>query len=608
MRSRAVGIIAVLFAVAAVAVTARQGRDAGGVAQQVAAPSGTAVLSGTLMTDAATPQPVRRATVRLAGAAGTSARLAGTDDQGRFVFPDLPAGSFTLSATKPGYVTAFHGSTRPGRGPGVPVAVGDGQRVEATLRMLPGAVITGTITDPRGAPASSVPVTAVEVRHAGAVASPPARATTDDRGVYRIFGLAPGDYVVSAVPRLGGPGRSAITTDVLAVTDAEVRWARNLGTSPAPAGAPPPAGRAVTYAPVFYPGTANVAAATTVTLAAGEERTNVGFSLQIVPTARIAGTIVDQAGQPISPVSAFLYPRRTPQPSASDALITSGALTLPRAIINGSEFSIPGVTPGDYTLVARTGSSGRGTVGAPAAPATLWSVSELTVAGEDQTGMILRLQPGVSVSGSIAFERSSGAPAPDVSRLELSMIAVNPLVGTTGVSRGVVETNGTFRFTSLVPGAYALNTTPPVAWAPATWTVKSAMLNGRDVADVLLDAKLGQDVAGLVITFSDRAASIAGKLVDASGRPVTRYSIVVFTVDQKLWLPNARRIRSTTPATDGSFNVTGLPAGEYAIAAAENIDPADLADPAVLSQLLASAYKVTLAEGERKTQDLRVGK
>ena len=324
------------------------------------------------MTEETTPRPVRRATVRLAGATGTSARLAGTDDQGRFVFPDLPAGSYTLSATKPGYVTAFHGSTRPGRGPGVPVAVGDGQRVEATLRMLPGAVITGAITDARGAPVPSVPVTAVEVRPAGAVATPPARATTDDRGVYRIFGLAPGDYVVSAVPRLGGPGRGAITTDVVAVTDAEVRWARNLGTSPAPAGAPPPAGRAVTYAPVFYPGTANVAAATTITIAAGEERANVGFSLQIVPTARIAGTIVDQTGQPISPVSVFLYPRRTPQPSASDALIASGALTLPRAIMNGSEFSIPGVTPGDYTLVARTGSSGRGAAAAPAGPPTLW--------------------------------------------------------------------------------------------------------------------------------------------------------------------------------------------------------------------------------------------
>ena len=81
----------------------------------------------------------------------------------------------------------------------------------------------------------------------------------------------------------------------------------------------------------------------------------------------------------------------------------------------------------------------------------------------------------------------------------------------------------------------------------------------------------------------------------------------MFTVDRSLWLPHARRIRSTTPATDGSFSVAGLPAGEYAIAAAEDVEASDLADPAFLSQLLASAYRVTLAEAEKKTQNLRIG-
>lgn len=601
MRLRAAGwVVVIVVATAAAVVTAP-------ATPQVTAPSATALLSGTLLTEGATPQPVRRAAVRLAGADGTSVRLAGTDDQGRFVFPDLAAGTFTLSATKIGYVQAFHGSRRPGRGPGVPVAIADGQRVDVTFRMLPGAVITGTIRDSRGTPVPSVPVTAVEVRRAGAVVAPPARATTDDRGVYRIFGLAPGDYVISAVPRLG-VGRGAIMTDIVAVTDAEVRWARGAGAALAPAGTMPPPGRSVTYAPVFYPGTTNAAAAATVSVAAGEERADVGFALQIVPTARIAGTIVDPAGQPVSPASVFLYPRRTAQPSAGDALISSGALVLPRAVVNTPDFSIPGVTPGDYTLVARTGSAGRGAAAAAPGAPVLWSVTDLTMAGEDQTNLILRLQPGVSVSGSIVFERSSGAAPADVSRLELLMTAVNPLVGAPGTTRGVVDVAGTFRFSSLVPGAYALNASPPVAWAPAKWTLKSAMLNGRDVADVLLDAKPGQDISGLVITFADRESAITGRLVDAGGRPVTRYSIVVFTVDRSLWLPNARRIRATSPATDGSFSVAGLAAGDYAIAAAEDVEASDLADPAFLSQLLASSIKITIAEGEKKTQDLRVGR
>ena len=60
-------------------------------------------------------------------------------------------------------------------------------------------------------------------------------------------------------------------------------------------------------------------------------------------------------------------------------------------------------------------------------------------------------------------------------------------------------------------------------------------------------------------------------------------------------------------ATDGSSAVPGLPAGEYAIAATEDVDETDLADVGFLTKLLATAYKVTLADGEQKRQDLRIG-
>jgi hypothetical protein len=82
--------------------------------------------------------------------------------------------------------------------------------------------------------------------------------------------------------------------------------------------------------------------------------------------------------------------------------------------------------------------------------------------------------------------------------------------------------------------------------------------------------------------------------------------VVVFPTNQTLWLPDSRRIRSATPATDGKFTVANLPAGEYAIAAAEDIDAIDLADASFLKSLLSSAFKVTLADGERKRQDLRI--
>ena len=66
-------------------------------------------------------------------------------------------------------------------------------------------------------------------------------------------------------------------------------------------------------------------------------------------------------------------------------------------------------------------------------------------------------------------------------------------------------------------------------------------------------------------------------------------------------------MRSTPPSTDGSFSIVGLPPGDYALGPTQPFDDADLADPAFLSRLLESSYRFTLAEGQRKRQDLRVG-
>ena len=264
IRPRVAAIVVILASVSA-AVAAWQARDTGVPAG--AAPAGSAVLTGVILTDTTDPQPVRRATVRLTGETVATPRLVGTNDEGRFVFDRLPAGRFTVSATKAGFVQGFHGSIRPGRGPGVPVAVADGQTVDVAIKLLPGAAITGVITDTRGTPMPGVTVAAVDTRASGATF--PTRVVTDDRGMYRAFGLAPSEYLVSAVPQLvpasaqrGGP----VSTVVTAVTDADVQWAKTLGPSPTPVGigaggGPGQPGRTVAYAPVFYPGTTDAAAA-----------------------------------------------------------------------------------------------------------------------------------------------------------------------------------------------------------------------------------------------------------------------------------------------------------------------------------------------------------
>jgi len=598
MRSRFTSAIAIVIACTAV-VAAWQSRD-----------TGSAALVGVIVTDTNDPQPIRRATVRLAGGAGTSARVLGTDDDGRFRFEALAAGTYTLSVTKPGYVPTFHGSKYPGRGPAVPIALAEGQRMDVAVRLLPGAAITGVVTDPQGNPAPGVPVVAVETRPPLGAALPAVRGTTDELGMYRIFGLAPGEYLVSATPQMvpmNGYGIGATSSAVAATTAADVQWARSLITGGG--GAPPGQSQSrgvVAYAPVFYPGTTNAADAGVVRVAAGEERSGIGMSLRIVPVSRIAGTLIDANGQAITSATITLYPRRRDQPTPADSLVSSGALVLPRASVSTSGFVFTGVAPGEYTLVARTGGAQRG---APppdgSQPIALWNVTDLVVDGNDRNDLSLRLMPGLSLFGLLAFERGKSVPPTDFP-IAVSLVALNPIPGI--ASPRAVKKNDTFTFTSIPPGSYVVRAA--VSLDPGQiWTLKSAVLNRRDLADMPIESTAtGEEQRTVMLTMTDRGAEIAGRLLDASNQPVSRYSIVVFPTDKSLWLPHARRIRPADPAADGSFRIAGLPAGEYGIAAVSDAAPGVPSDPAFLSELLASAFKFTLAEGEKKQQDLRVAK
>src|SRR5262249_35816896 len=156
------------------------------------------------------------------------------------------------------------------------------------------------------------------------------------------------------------------------------------------------------------------------TVVVGEERSGVSFTLQVVQTARIAGTLLDPAGQPMTSASVVLYPRRRDEQSPADTLVSSGVLTLPRATVTPRGLSIPGVAPGEYTIVARSGSSSRG---APPPPGpVLWSITDLAVTdGRDQTDLVLRLAPGLKLSGTIAFERTTLTPPADMSAIDLSL-------------------------------------------------------------------------------------------------------------------------------------------------------------------------------------------
>src|SRR5688572_23670611 len=182
---------------------AGQPRDARG---NQALPAGTASVSGTVVV-AGTGQPARRARVTLNATEGGGSRTAMTDEEGRYAFNELAAGRYTISVSKTGHVGVTYGQTRPGR-PGTPIQLTDGQKFAANLQLPRGSVITGTVVDEYGEATAGTQVRVMRYVMQGGrrTLQQAGNGSTDDRGIYRVYGLQPGDYIVAALPRNVGPG------------------------------------------------------------------------------------------------------------------------------------------------------------------------------------------------------------------------------------------------------------------------------------------------------------------------------------------------------------------------------------------------------------------
>ena len=248
------------------------------------ATTGLGEISGLVVTDEENPQPVKRAEVR-AIVTGGEPRTTYTDASGAFAFTNLPTGRFTIEASKPGYVRTAYGARRHDR-PGTPVTLTDAQKKQVLqLRMARGSVITGRVVDEFGQPAQGARVraqltrmvngerTLVDVPIAGAMFGEAA----DDRGVYRLYGLPAGDYVISANPRNSGPG------DIRRMSETEIRAAEQAVKQPQSPLEPDVPPVMVGYSAIFYPGVLNAAQASAVTVRSGEERQRRGLRCAVRP-------------------------------------------------------------------------------------------------------------------------------------------------------------------------------------------------------------------------------------------------------------------------------------------------------------------------------------
>ena len=543
----------------------RAERPARAVPGRDEAPRGTAILRGQIVS-ADSGSPIRRAQVRVTSPDAREARVATTDAQGRFEIRDLAAGRYTMTASKGGFVSLQFGQRRPSES-GTPIELGDGQTIDKLGIALPrGSVLGGRITDEFGEPVANASVAAWRYAYqAGTRRMMPApganaRDTTDDQGAFRLFGLPPGEYYVSAALRGGGPE----------VTD-------------------PMGGELSGYAATYYPGTTNIAEAQRVTVALSQENTGVHFALIATRLVRVSGQVIMSDGAPAQNGNVMMAPVAA---SGGRAMAMQQGGAAGRINRDGT-FRFPSVAPGRYQVQAR----------AMVARSPELARMDLIVGAEDVSGVTLVTAPGATVTGTIVSD--TGEPFDfRASQLQLSARPASPDAPLgPGGGAGGARLGDDWNFT-------LLNITDPIVIrtsAPQGWMLKSISLNGQDITDTPMELPPGQTFGGVQVVMTKRVASVSGAVTDARGKPALDTTVVVFPANDKLWMYQSRFIRAARPDQDGRYRISALPSPEqYLVIAVQGLEDGQAGDPDFLAAARDAATKFELGDGETKAVDVKL--
>lgn len=478
-----------------------------------------------------------------------------TDADGHWEAQDLSPGAYTLSVSKAGYLRIEYGQKRPFER-GKSLDVGAGQVLDRIDIMLPRAgAMTGKVLDEFGDPAAGVFVRAHRQRYVdGRRELTPLVETleglangggdiTDDLGQFRIYGLSPGDYYVSA--SFNPPGQAAA---------------------------------AVGYPPVYYPGTPSAGEARRISVGLGEEAQNINLTLVSARYATVSGVILNSLNAPAS---------------ASLLLITSDPLVAapvdPARASSSGTFTLRSVPPGEYRLNVYDVR--------PAAGAPEFASVPVSVTGEDVTALAVTTAPGAIATGRVVFEEGAKLNAPLFVR-SLATVASAPTFSNTSVG---VNPDLTFEMSGL-----AERRTFRTGMLPEGWFLKSVTHNGVDITDTGYDFRPGQRVSGVDIHLTRRVTSLSGTVQDARGDAAGDYTIVAFSTNAGRWGYQTRFVRSARPDQSGRFMIRALPPDEYFVVALEYVETGQEFDPEQLATWKALATTVELREGETKTLSLKL--
>jgi hypothetical protein len=527
---------------------------------------------------------IGRSDARRLGPAGQGAQT-NTDDDGNFEFEGMVSGSYVISASAPGYITAPP-SLAEENSAGV-YRVGD----VANITLVKGGVITGKVANVAGEVLTGVSVNAIRIGGVDGEDDDPLVVQgfgrnwrTDDRGIYRIYGLVPGAYIVQAGGR-GGPG-------------------------PAP---PSPFSQ---DGPTYYPSSSRDAA-TPVSVRAGEEVSGIDISYRGEKGRVVSGRVIAKTADG---GARFNTTQITLSLPGSDAVVAT-AMQIDRGQIDRGQidrgqidrgqidrgqanrgpanrgqanrgadrgFAFYGIADGEYEIVARRG-------GGPGESDAISTARHISVRGTDVGGIELTLSPLASVSGRVVLEKKAAVCEKQrASTVEEVLMSAEredaqsrePAPGGRWAVRrpSAPFITGEFTLRNLEAGRHRLITQLP----DENWYLRAIGIEGKveskpaspgarrtaspapiNIARNGVTLKAGEKLTGVTVTIAEGAAGLKGQLISNSdgqagqaGKSAGKIRVYLIPAEKESADDVLRYAQS--PSTEaGGFQFKNLAPGRY---------------------------------------------
>jgi Carboxypeptidase regulatory-like domain len=510
-------------------------------------------ISG-LVVKLAGSEPIRGATAQLQSADDRSQSVTIlTDADGRFSLKGIEPGRYHLRVSRNGFVLQEYGQ-RSVDDPGSVLSLRAGQDLtDVVFRLIPSAVISGRVLNEDGEPQPWVNVSAMRQAYEEGKKQLVVEANfqTNDLGEYRLFGLRPGRYFISAMAQ---------------------QWERLRGERQSSGSDTGQQG----YAKTFYPGVIEASKATAFTVKAGEEIPSVDILLRPVRVFQVHGKLFnDITHRPGTNAGVALRPR-------GRRFEWDERVKFAQVIKPDGTFDVDGVLPGSYYLIGHWFDGGK-----------LYTArTAVDVTTSDVDASLLSITAGVSINGRVFWD---GPPSLKDPELYVNLRATDVELFSAASER--VGQDNLFTLKNVGEGAYELE----VMGESQDCFLKGVRYGEDDALETGFTITRGSP-ASLEVTISSRGGRVKGSVANADHLPAAGVWVVL--VPDPPRRGQERLYKTQTTDQFGHFDIHGIAPGDYKLFSWDEVEEGAWQDPEFLKPFEEKGERVSVKELDQKTVNL----